>query len=273
MLNTNQSKKRNSWKFYVVVPALVAFVLLFQIDVVAKEKQQTTKTVLGEIESVNIYQIKKTSSDKELKDLKESLKSKHNVDLEISRIKRNSDNLLTSIKVYVTYENQKSESIQTSGKETIKDFGIVIVTGKNGSKRTSIKTYDEKTVSQNGATNGKINHSEFKTTTSNNETNVSTNSTTSTKTNSDTNANTITTVTTNADDTKTKTTTTANSAKKSTGLQLLVVIDGIEMPSSFDMNSIKPDDIESMNVLKGTNATDKYGDKGADGVIEIETKK
>lgn len=38
MLNKNQSNKRNSWKYASVVPALVGFVLLFQIEVVAQEK-------------------------------------------------------------------------------------------------------------------------------------------------------------------------------------------------------------------------------------------
>lgn len=38
MLNKNQSKKWNSWKYASVFPALVAFVFLFQIEVVAQEK-------------------------------------------------------------------------------------------------------------------------------------------------------------------------------------------------------------------------------------------
>ena len=52
MLNKNQSKKRNSWKFGAIVPALAAFVLLFQIEVIAKEKQQTAKVISGKTESV-----------------------------------------------------------------------------------------------------------------------------------------------------------------------------------------------------------------------------
>lgn len=42
MLNKNQSKKWNSWKYATVVPALVAFFALFQIEVVAQEKTSTT---------------------------------------------------------------------------------------------------------------------------------------------------------------------------------------------------------------------------------------
>jgi hypothetical protein len=45
MLNKNQSKKSNSWKYTLVLPALVAFVSLFQIEVVAQEKvkEETSK--------------------------------------------------------------------------------------------------------------------------------------------------------------------------------------------------------------------------------------
>ena len=43
MLNKNQSKKRNSWKYAIVLPALVAFVIFFQVKVVAQEKTKALK--------------------------------------------------------------------------------------------------------------------------------------------------------------------------------------------------------------------------------------
>ena len=51
----------------------------------------------------------------------------------------------------------------------------------------------------------------------------------------------------------------------------LVVLDGKEV-SSDTLSKINPDKIESMNVLKGKTATDKYGVKGKNGVIEILTR-
>jgi len=283
MLNKSQSKKRNSWKYYVVIPALAAFVLLFQIEVVAKERHQIVKGVSNEIESVDVYKIQKNTTDLELKRIKVQLKSLHNVDFEVSRIKRNSADQLTSLKVDVSYENQKSQSIQTGGKVAIKDFGIVVVTGKNGAKRTGIKTYDEKTaVSKKVSINEKADKNvEIKNTTTNTETNVNTNSITSTKNNSNTNANISTTVIINKDD-NTKVITTdggtkiavSNSAKNSDkrGNQLIVV-NGQEMPRNFNYESIDVKEIESVNVYKPSEATPIYGDKGANGVIEIETKK
>ncbi|TDE30502.1 peptidase M56 [Flavobacterium ranwuense] len=45
MLNKNQSKKWNSWKYALVLPVLVAFMFLFQIEVIAQEKvkEETNK--------------------------------------------------------------------------------------------------------------------------------------------------------------------------------------------------------------------------------------
>ncbi len=43
--------------------------------------------------------------------------------------------------------------------------------------------------------------------------------------------------------------------------------------TDMDMNKISPDNIQSINVLKGEKATAKYAEKGANGVVEITTKK
>lgn len=53
----------------------------------------------------------------------------------------------------------------------------------------------------------------------------------------------------------------------------LVIVDGEQKDSDFDMNSINPEIIESVNILKGDNATEEYGKKGKNGVILIRTKK
>ncbi|MDT0689568.1 TonB-dependent receptor plug domain-containing protein [Salegentibacter sp. F188] len=49
----------------------------------------------------------------------------------------------------------------------------------------------------------------------------------------------------------------------------LVTINGKVMPESYDYNDLKPSEVGSINVLKGATATEKYGNKGKDGVIEI----
>lgn len=52
----------------------------------------------------------------------------------------------------------------------------------------------------------------------------------------------------------------------------LYVVDGVEQTAEFNAHSIAPTNIESMSVLKGMDATKKYGSKGEQGVIEITTK-
>lgn len=53
---------------------------------------------------------------------------------------------------------------------------------------------------------------------------------------------------------------------------VLYVVDGIIAPAE-EYKKIDPTAIISVNVLKGKTATDKYGDKGTNGVIEISTNK
>jgi len=52
----------------------------------------------------------------------------------------------------------------------------------------------------------------------------------------------------------------------------LIILDGKVMPKDYDMNKVAPADIKYVNVLKGNNATSKYGDRAMDGAIEISTK-
>jgi TonB family protein len=59
--------------------------------------------------------------------------------------------------------------------------------------------------------------------------------------------------------------------KSENGIPPLVVVDGII--TDIDVNKIDPETIKSITVLKNAGATNKYGDKGKDGVMEITTKK
>lgn len=52
---------------------------------------------------------------------------------------------------------------------------------------------------------------------------------------------------------------------------VLVIIDGKETTTAA-FRGISPDDIKAIDVLKGKAATDKYGDKGKKGVIEVTMK-
>ena len=66
----------------------------------------------------------------------------------------------------------------------------------------------------------------------------------------------------------TPTNTTVTGAEKA-----LVVIDGVVQKAGYDLKKVDPNAIQSINVLKGEKATKAYGDKGANGVVEITIKK
>ena len=66
---------------------------------------------------------------------------------------------------------------------------------------------------------------------------------------------------------------TGDASKPRTPFTGLLIVDGVARESN-SMNSISPDRIESVNVMKGPAATAKYSDpRAANGVIEIVTKK
>lgn len=139
MLNKNQSKKRNYWKYYAVIPALLAFVLLFQIKTIAQEKKEVQK-VSEKITSVDVYKIKSTTTDQELKEVAQNLKKNHDVNVEISEVRRNAANELINIKVEIEKGTGKAQTIQIEGNNAIKDCGIIVSTEDNGSKKINLIT-------------------------------------------------------------------------------------------------------------------------------------
>ena len=54
MLNTNQSNRKNIWKFGIILPFVTAFMLLFQVEIIAQEKE--SKTIKKEIKVNEIVQ-------------------------------------------------------------------------------------------------------------------------------------------------------------------------------------------------------------------------
>ena len=52
----------------------------------------------------------------------------------------------------------------------------------------------------------------------------------------------------------------------------LLIIDGVIQDIAFDLSSISPDEIQTMEVIKGKSAVELYGDEGKNGVILITRK-
>jgi len=55
--------------------------------------------------------------------------------------------------------------------------------------------------------------------------------------------------------------------------QPLIIINGKETGGDINLDSLDPNTIESINVLKGPSAEKAYGEKGKNGVVEITLKK
>ncbi len=138
MLNKNQSKKRNYWKYYAVIPALGAFVLLFQIKTIAQEKKQNTAVVQKDTVK-ELVTITKNTTDKELDDLKGKLKTNHNVDFQVSDVKRNSKEELTGIQIQVKSESGKKQVVSMNGSNGIKDCTFAIGTDNKGAATISVE--------------------------------------------------------------------------------------------------------------------------------------
>jgi hypothetical protein len=97
MLNKNQSNKRNSWKYAVVLPLLGAFLFFFQVKVVAQEKESVqTEIKLEKIDKTNLI-ITKNTTDEEIKEHCEQIKKRYNIDLSFFNIKRNSNREIINI--------------------------------------------------------------------------------------------------------------------------------------------------------------------------------
>ena len=144
MLNKNQSKKRNYWKYYAIIPALVAFVLLFQIKTIAQEKERKErKEVTEKKNQTDVYKIKKSTTNQELKEIVQKVKQNHNVDVVISDVKRNSANELIAIKVDIKKGTGEAQNFQIEGDKAIKNCGIVITTEDNGSKKINLFADDD----------------------------------------------------------------------------------------------------------------------------------
>ena len=125
MLHTNQSDRRNAWKYSLVLPLLGVFVFFFQVKVVAQEKQSTTKEIADKKIPFFIV-IDKNNTEKQIKESSFAAKENYDVDLKFSKIKRNSKGEIISIKVAFTNKGGGSGATEISGTKPIQSFCFFI---------------------------------------------------------------------------------------------------------------------------------------------------
>ncbi len=130
MLHTNQSHKRNVWKYATILPLLVGFMLLFQIETIAQVKE----VVISKSEANQIIEfvIDKNTTDAQIKEETELLKKEFGIDLKISKIKRNSKKEIIALEAKFEDRDKTSGRISIKGDEAIEPIRFFKEINENG---------------------------------------------------------------------------------------------------------------------------------------------
>ncbi|MGO4771128.1 M56 family metallopeptidase [Flavobacterium sp. W22_SRS_FK3] len=150
MLNKNQSKKRNFLKYALVIPVLVAFVFVFQMEVIAKEKDLkiVTANTAAVSNDADIYKVTKNSTEAELKETAAAINNNYGLTVRFSGTKRNADDELIAVSVEVKKGSEMNQKRVVKSSEPIKTFAIIISKEADGKINVDFK--------EEGKTNEKI---------------------------------------------------------------------------------------------------------------------
>lgn len=130
MLHTNQSHKRNAWKYATILPLLVGFMLLFQIETVAQVKEDA-KVATYAVAQVSFSSIlTKNTTDKELQELEKTF-SNEKYKLKISKVKRNKEGEIIGIKLSFDSGKTYNRILERKSTEPIDDIKIFINSDKD----------------------------------------------------------------------------------------------------------------------------------------------
>ncbi|REG96154.1 M56 family metallopeptidase [Flavobacterium aquicola] len=250
MLNKNQSNKRNSLKYALVIPALVAFVFFFQVKVIAQEKTNTKVESEVKSETTNLTSFK---------------------------MERDLANVSKGKEIYIDGEKSSEGDLAKLNSNDIIKMDIIknsnnpmmLVTTKNTNQHTkTVKIIDNDIyidgVKSTKADMDKLDPKEIATMNVN-------------KNNDKQEIRIITKKFPKIgdDNTTVKTTQTANDPTSKNDLikKSIIIVNGTVLPANVSLDDINPAKIESMTVYNSTQAVLKYGNVGGNDVIEIVTKK
>lgn len=264
MLHTNQSKKYNSWKYFVVLPALVFFMLTYQVEVIAQEKQPKTGSAHQKLSLIE-QEITAQTTNQELEEASMLFNQEFATTLEYSKLKRNKKGEIIAIKVALKQNSSKSDIktvYEVLGNTPIKSFKVFVGVDPNGKVEFGYGETKAYMLVGKNIKNQKIVDSIY---------NVEKN-TTSVKIVNTTNQMSFKT-SSPAENIEVK-----EVQKSIDDDGLLIIVDG-NVVTKDELKKIEPRTIKSVNVLKNANTKDveytelvsKYGEKAKNGVIKIET--
>ena len=130
MLHTNQSNKRNVWKYATILPLLVGFMLLFQIETVAQVKENPKKAHAVKVEAIG-FSWDKNATDAEMKSDSEQLK-KQGIVYTFSNVKRNKNGEIIAIKIEFNDGKGNKGIKEIKGDEPIQPIYFSAEEGKIG---------------------------------------------------------------------------------------------------------------------------------------------
>ncbi|MWW24965.1 M56 family metallopeptidase [Algibacter lectus] len=291
MLHKSKSKKISLFKYAIVLPLLTLFLMSFNTEeVIINSKTEDVSNINNLTTSedkLNLY-IHKETTDNTIEKLKSDLAQK-GYSLKIGKLRRNKNNLITDIKISVSYKASHSTNYSSNSSAPIKTINIIIdksnhsITIKNSNDENlkigleitkaqvltdtdRLYIIDGKIIEEKGFTlqednvksinvlKGKSAIDKYGEKAKNGAIEITT------KNNNQKNSDSV------------QTKKTQHKLEIAKDKQPLVYVDNEEV-NYEDLKNLDTENIESMNVLKNKNATDKYGDKGKNGVIEITTKK
>ena len=246
MLNKNQSKKINSWKYALVLPALVAFVLLFQVKVVAQEKESDFK--ISNVPITVSLHVTSKSTQQDLEAEKEFFKTTYGIDVTFTELKVDGNNEITAILVRMEDKTGVKKTYQVNEDKPIKPFDIFAKEDKSNQISFGFSASSKENLHLK-------NHMDFVNKQQNNSDK-------------------------NDDEPKVEMISSSSpypswsitSATKN-GKEYLIVIDG-QKQNKNDLIKVDMDaEIASSITLPAALAEKKYGAEGANGAFEITTKK
>lgn len=144
MLNKNQSHNRNSWKYAVVIPALIAFVFLFQVKVVAQEKKANDTSNYTKAIAIG-YVTKKDATNEEMKNDTKTAKEQLGLDYKFSNVKRNEKGEIIAIKIEYKTKDGKSGKIEVDSDTPIDPIYFNAEGDKIGFSKMGLPNIDQNT--------------------------------------------------------------------------------------------------------------------------------
>lgn len=222
MLNKQRSQKINVWKYGVVLPFLVGFILSFQTTTIAQVKQVKIVDYASDNSQLqDSYSIKKNSTDAEIAEIKNSIEQKGGSFTHSLKRNTKGDIVALEFKIVNHGTGQFTSTVPFSQCYfgTLKGGGVFVADNKDDYDGMNNLSIDSRAPTSQKRT-------------------------------------------------------VSISPRNSYQEKPLVVIDGIiKKDADIDNLEMAPGEIKSINVLKDEMATEKYGTKGKNGVVEITTKK